>query len=29
MGVLLLTNSLTVITEFASRVLPNVDPFGL
>ena len=29
MGVLLLTNSLTVITELASRVLPNVDPFGL
>jgi len=29
MGVLLLTNSLTVITAFASRVLPNVDPFGL
>ena len=29
MGVLLLTNSLTVITEFASRLLPNVDPFGL
>ena len=29
MGVVLLTNSLTVITEFASRVLPNVDPFGL
>ena len=29
MGVLLLTNSLTVITEFASRVVPNVDPFGL
>ena len=29
MGVFLLTNSLTVITELASRVLPNVDPFGL
>ena len=29
MGVFLLTNSLAVITEFASRVLPNVDPFGL
>ena len=29
MGVLLLTNSLIVITQFASRVLPNVDPFGL
>jgi cytochrome c-type biogenesis protein len=29
MGLLLLTNSLTVITEFVSRVLPNVDPFGL
>ncbi|HKW69103.1 MAG TPA: cytochrome c biogenesis protein CcdA [Candidatus Dormibacteraeota bacterium] len=29
MGVLLLTNNLTVITELASRVLPNVDPFGL
>jgi cytochrome c-type biogenesis protein len=29
MGVLLLTNSLTVITELASRVLPSVDPFGL
>lgn len=29
MGVLLLTNSLIVLTEFASRVLPNVDPFGL
>jgi cytochrome c-type biogenesis protein len=29
MGLLLLTNSLTLITEFASRVLPNVDPFGL
>src|SRR5713226_263278 len=29
MGVLLLTNSLIVITEFASRILPNVDPFGL
>jgi cytochrome c-type biogenesis protein len=29
MGVLLLTNSLTLITDFASRVLPNVDPFGL
>jgi len=29
MGMLLLTNSLTVITDFASRVLPNVDPFGL
>jgi cytochrome c-type biogenesis protein len=29
MGILLLTNSLTVITDFASRVLPNVDPFGL
>jgi cytochrome c-type biogenesis protein len=29
MGLLLLTNSLTVITDFASRVLPNVDPFGL
>ncbi len=29
MGLLLLTNSLTVVTELASRVLPNVDPFGL
>lgn len=29
MGLFLLTNSLTVITEFASRFLPNVDPFGL
>jgi cytochrome c-type biogenesis protein len=29
MGLLLLTNSLTLITEFASRVLPNVAPFGL
>ncbi len=29
MGILLLTNSLTLITEFASKVLPNVDPFGL
>jgi cytochrome c-type biogenesis protein len=29
MGVLLLTNSLTVITELASRVVPSVDPFGL
>lgn len=29
MGLLLLTNSLTLITEFASRVLPNADPFGL
>jgi len=29
MGVLLLTNSLTFITDFASRVVPNVDPFGL
>lgn len=29
MGLLLLTNSLTLITEFASRFLPNVDPFGL
>jgi len=29
MGLLLLTNSLTVITDLASRVLPNVDPFGL
>jgi cytochrome c-type biogenesis protein len=29
MGLVLLTNSLTVITELASRVLPNVDPFGL
>jgi len=29
MGVLLLTNSLTLITELASRVLPSVDPFGL
>ncbi len=29
MGVFLLTDSLTVITEFASRVLPSVDPFGL
>jgi cytochrome c-type biogenesis protein len=29
MGLLLLTNSLTVITSFASQVLPNVDPFGL
>ena len=29
MGLLLLTNSLTLITEFASRFLPSVDPFGL
>jgi cytochrome c-type biogenesis protein len=29
MGFLLLTNSLTVITELASQVLPSVDPFGL
>jgi len=29
MGLLLLTNSLTLITDFTSRVLPNVDPFGL
>ncbi len=29
MGLLLLTNSLTVITELAGRVLPYVDPFGL
>jgi cytochrome c-type biogenesis protein len=29
MGILLLTNSLTLITELASRVLPNVAPFGL
>jgi cytochrome c-type biogenesis protein len=29
MGVLLLTDSMTVITELAGRVLPNVDPFGL
>ena len=29
MGLLLLTNSMTIITELASRVLPNVDPFGL
>ena len=29
MGLLLLTNSLTLITAFASRVLPNVAPFGL
>lgn len=29
MGLLLLTNSLTLITELASRVLPNVAPFGL
>ena len=29
MGLLLLTNSLTLITEFASRLLPTVDPFGL
>ena len=29
MGLLLLTNSLTILTDFASRVLPNVDPFGL
>lgn len=29
MGLFLLTDSMTVITEFASRVLPNVDPFGL
>ena len=29
MGLLLLTNSLTVITGLASRVLPYVDPFGL
>ena len=29
MGLLLLTNSLTRITEFASRLLPTLDPFGL
>ena len=29
MGFLLLTNSLTVITALASRVLPSLDPFGL
>lgn len=29
MGLLLLTNSLTVITELASRVFPNVAPFGI
>ena len=29
MGLLLLTNSLIVITQFASRYLPIVDPFGL
>ncbi len=29
MGVLLLTNSLILITQIASRVLPSVDPFGL
>src|SRR5215831_11665666 len=29
MGVLLLTNSLTLITSLVSRVLPNVDPLGL
>lgn len=29
MGILLLTNSLILITDFASRVIPNVDPFGL
>ncbi|TAN31722.1 cytochrome c biogenesis protein CcdA [bacterium] len=29
MGLLLLTNSLTLLTDFASRVLPSVDPFGL
>lgn len=29
MGLLLLTNSLVLITQFASQVLPNVDPFGL
>ena len=29
MGLLLLTNSLTVITQFASQFLPAVDPFGL
>ena len=29
MGFFLLTNSLTLITELASRWLPNVDPFGL
>ena len=29
MGFFLLTNSLTLIIEFASRGLPNVDPFGL
>lgn len=29
MGLLLLTNSLTLITDLASRVIPYVDPFGL
>ena len=29
MELLLLTNSLTVITQFASQFLPAVDPFGL
>jgi cytochrome c-type biogenesis protein len=29
MGLLLLTNSLTLITDLAGRVLPSVDPFGL
>ncbi len=29
MGFLLLTNSLIVITQVASRVLPSLDPFGL
>ena len=29
MGVLLLTNSLILVTQVAGRVLPSVDPFGL
>ena len=29
MGLLLLTNSLILITQLASRMLPSIDPFGL
>jgi hypothetical protein len=29
MGVLLLTNSLIVITQIGSRVFPSYNPFGL
>lgn len=29
MGVLLLTNNMLAITQWGSRILPNLDPFGL